>query len=226
VSIAARVDEVRKRVRVAAERAGRDPAEVTLVAIAKGFGADLVAEVLSTGVRDIGENRAQELTRKRAALGERARWHFVGPLQKNKVRSVVGASALIHSIDRTEVAAAVGRRAASHGVTQDVLIEVNLSGEPGKHGCKPDQVGELAERVAGVEGVVLKGLMAMPPQPADPEESRPYFKELASLRDHLVDEHPGGTELSMGMTRDFEVAVEEGATLIRVGEAIFGPRDR
>jgi PLP dependent protein len=225
VTVAERIAEVRGRVGKAARRAGRDPGRVTIVAVAKGFGADLIAEALHAGISDVGENRAQELSRKVSVLGDVPRWHFVGALQTNKVRNVVGVVELVHSVDRLELANAIGRRAAALGKTQDVLIEVNLAGEPTKHGCLPDELEALAAGVASADGVELRGLMTMPPQPVEPEDSRPYFKELAALRDALVQRHPAATELSMGMTGDFEVAVEEGASLLRVGEAIFGPRD-
>ena len=212
------------RIASAAVRADRSPDEVTLVAVAKTFPADVVATAIEAGITDIGENRAQELKEKVAVLGERARWHFVGHLQTNKVRNVIGRTHLVHSVDRFGVAEAIARRASALGMDQRVLIEVNVGKEASKHGVEPARAVALAREVESLDGVTVAGLMTIPPAAPDPEGSRVYFKDLATLRAELVASVPGATELSMGMTRDFEVAVEEGATIVRVGEAIFGPR--
>lgn len=224
MSVAARLAAVHERVHAAAGRAGRDASEVTVIAVAKTFPADAVLEAIEAGATDIGENRAQELRDKMAAIGERARWHFVGPLQSNKVRNIVGRVALIHSVDRYGLGEAIARRAAAVGRGQDVLIEVNLAGEATKAGVEPPRAAALAAEIQELDGIEVRGLMAIPPASADPEGTRPYFKELASLRDEVQRSVPSATGLSMGMTRDFEVAIEEGATWVRVGEAIFGPR--
>jgi pyridoxal phosphate enzyme (YggS family) len=212
------------RAAAAAERVGRDPGEVTVVAVAKTFPVDVVAAALDAGIEDIGENRAQELKEKAAVLGDRPRWHFIGHLQTNKVRNVVGVAQLIHSVDRFGLAEAIARRATSLGMEQDVLIEVNLGGEASKHGVEPGRAPSLAEEIDALDGIAVRGLMAIPPAADDPESTRVYFKELAALRDRIAGSVAGARHLSMGMTRDYEVAVEEGATLVRVGEAIFGPR--
>jgi pyridoxal phosphate enzyme (YggS family) len=224
VDIRANLERTRDRIAGAAERSGRTLEDVTLVAVAKTFSVQVVEEAVAAGCADIGENRAQELADKVAVLGDRTRWHFVGHLQTNKVRTVVGGIVLLHSVDRYKLAEAVARRARSLEIAQDVLIEVNISGEPSKHGVEPAAARDLASEVAALEGVRVRGLMTMPPLTDDPEDSRPHFRDLASLRDEVVESLPDATELSMGMTRDFEVAVEEGATLVRIGEAIFGPR--
>jgi pyridoxal phosphate enzyme (YggS family) len=224
VTIAERWAEVLGRVERAAERAGRDPSEVTVIAVSKTFPADAIVEALEAGATDIGENRAQELRDKMSVLGDRARWHFVGHLQTNKVRALAGRVALVHSVDRFGLGEAIARRAAAIGATQEVLIEVNLGGEAAKAGVEPPRAAALAAEVDALEGVSVRGLMAIPPAEKDPERARGYFKELAALRDDVVRNVPSATGLSMGMTRDFEVAIEEGATWIRVGEAIFGPR--
>ena len=224
MTIAERWAEVVARAERAATRAGRDPSDVTVIAVAKTFPADAVAAVLEAGATDIGENRAQELRDKMSVLGDRPRWHFVGHLQTNKVRGLAGRVALVHSVDRFGLGEAIARRAAGIGSTQDVLIEVNLGGEASKAGVEPPRAAALAEEVDGLEGVSVKGLMAIPPASPDPEQTRTYFKELATLRDEVAKKVPTATGLSMGMTRDFEVAIEEGATWVRVGEAIFGPR--
>lgn len=212
------------RIESAAARAGRSADEVTLVAVAKTFPADIVAAAIDAGITDIGENRAQELKEKIAVLGDRARWHFVGHLQTNKVRNVIGRTHLVHSVDRFGVAEAIARRASALGIDQRVLIEVNVGNEASKHGVEPARAVALAREVESLEGVTVAGLMTIPPAAPDPEGSRVYFKDLAARREELAAVIPSATELSMGMTRDFEVAVEEGATIVRVGEAIFGPR--
>lgn len=220
----ARLDDVHARIRRAALVAGRDPAGVLLIAVAKTWPADAVAEAVRSGVTDIGENRAQELSQKSALLGDRVRWHFVGALQTNKVRAVVGTAVLVHSVDRIELADAIAGRARSAGISQEVLIEVNVSGEESKNGVETSAALGFAEEVGRLEGVTVRGLMTIPPLAADPEASRPHFRELARLGAELKGRVAGASELSMGMTGDFEVAIEEGATMIRLGEAVFGPR--
>lgn len=224
-TVADRLAIVRERIRAACERSGRDPSGVTLVAVAKTFSADAVLEALDAGATDIGENRAQELREKAAVIGRTVRWHFVGPLQTNKVRHVVGVAALIHSVDRFGLAEAIARRARALDTTQDVLIEVNLAGEGSKTGIEPARAGPLAEEVAALDGVCVRGVMAIPPLTDDAEGARPYLHALASLGAEVAARIPGASEVSMGMTRDLEVAVEEGSTMVRVGEAIFGPRN-
>lgn len=224
MTLAERYARVLDRIAGAAGRAGRDPDEVTLVAVSKTWPADVLKEAAGAGVEVFGENRAQELREKHAVLGDRVRWHFVGPLQSNKVRHVVGVAELVHSVDRYGLAEAIGRRARSLGVVQDVLIEVNVGGEVTKHGVEPAGAARLAEEVAALEGVAVRGLMAIPPRVADPEAVRPYFRDLVGLREVVTRSVPEATELSMGMSADFEQAIEEGATIVRVGEAIFGPR--
>ena len=224
MSVAERFDAVRERVFRAAERAGRDPADVTIVAVSKTFTAHVIAEALDAGVTELGENRAQELAQKIEIVGDRARWHFIGHLQTNKVRHVVGVH-LIHSVDRAAIAEAIDRRAGSGGRRQDVLLEVNVAGDPDKHGVMLSDALDLVRALEGLGGVRVRGLMTMPPLPREPEDSRPHYKHLAVLRDEVVTVVPSATELSMGMTRDFEVAIEEGATIVRIGEAIFGRRD-
>ena len=215
---------VRERVAAAAERSGRSSNDVLVVAVSKSFPVEALAAALDAGVKVLGENRAQELVAKASRLGEGVRWHFIGHLQTNKVRSVVGVAELIHSVDRSSVAEAIAARALSLGIVQDVLVEVNAAGDPSKHGVVPVDAPALVEEVAGLEGVRLRGLMTMPPWPERAEDSRPHYRSLARLSEAIADRASLGPELSMGMTRDFEVAIEEGATIVRIGEAIFGPR--
>ncbi len=218
-----RIARVRARIALSCERAGRDPGEVTLVAVTKTWGPDVVRAAVAEGLSDLGENRAQEL-REKALAAREVRWHFIGPLQTNKVKHVVGVADLIHSIDRPGIAHEISRRAISRGITQKVLLEVNVSGEPTKHGVPPAQAPRLAEEVASLEGLSVEGLMGMAPLMEDPVDARPYFEDLAQLRELIARDIPTATHLSMGMTRDLEIAVEEGATLVRVGEALFGKR--
>jgi pyridoxal phosphate enzyme (YggS family) len=224
MTVAERLKAVSTSIEDAARRSGRSPSAVTLVAVSKTWPADVALEAISAGVTDLGENRAQEFKEKVALLEGRARWHFIGHLQTNKVRQVVGACELIHSVDRLALAEAIDRRASSRGLVQDVLIEVNVAGDPNKHGISVARAIALAADVDAMVGVRVRGLMTMPPYPDEPEESRPYYKELAALSKRLLVELPEAAELSMGMTRDFEIAVEEGATIVRIGTAIFGPR--
>ena len=226
MTIEERLRDVRSRIAGAAERAGRDANDITLIAVSKTFPSHVIAEALDSGIVDLGENRAQELKEKAAVLGPRPRWHFIGHLQTNKVRQVVGIASVIHSVDRVGLGEAISRRAETLGITQDVLIEVNISGEDSKHGLEPPQALPLAEELATFPNLRVRGLMTIPPYPEKAEDSRPLYQDLARLAEALRSRWPGATELSMGMTRDFEVAVEEGATMVRVGEALFGPRTR
>ena len=219
-----RYADVRARIAASAGRSGRSPSDVTLVAVTKTWPAEVLLAALDAGITDLGENRAQELREKVTAVGNRPRWHFIGHLQTNKVRYVTGVAALVHSVDRFGLGEAIARRAHNLGIVQDVLVEVNVSGEATKQGVEPARALALSAELDALDGLKVKGLMTMAPYSDDPEAARPYFADLAELGDELRGRLPGAVELSMGMTRDFEVAVEEGATLVRVGEAIFGPR--
>jgi hypothetical protein len=225
MTVAENLAGVRRAIEAAARRADRAPGDVTLVAVTKTWPADVALEAIDAGATDLGENRAQEFRDKVMLLGDKARWHFIGHLQTNKVRHIVGSCALIHSVDRPGLAESIARRAAAAGAEQDVLIEVNVAGDPNKHGVEPARAVALALEVQALEGVRVRGLMTMPPYAEDPELSRPHFKDLAALSAQLVAELPGAGALSMGMSHDFEVAIEVGATIVRVGTAIFGPRN-
>jgi pyridoxal phosphate enzyme (YggS family) len=225
--VARRLDEVRARIVSAARDSGRDPSTMRLVVVTKEISPDRIRDAIDAGATDLGENRAQELVAKMEALAGSPvkRWHFIGTLQRNKVKLVAGRVALIHSVDSAELGRAISGRAASEGVVQDVLVEVNVSGEPSKHGVDPGAAWSLVASLAGLPGIRLKGLMTIAP-PGSGVASRAAFAGLRELREQLRGELGGGAldELSMGMTSDFEVAVEEGATIVRVGTAIFGPR--
>ena len=224
MSIAARVANVRRRIDEAAGRAGRPPSSITLVAVSKTFPADAVREAAQAGVRHFGENRAQELVAKASQAPPSLEWHFVGSLQTNKVRLVVGRVRMVHSVDSVRLAHAISRRARADGIEQAALVEVNVAGERSKSGVSLGDAPDLAREVARLEGIRVAGLMTIPPYPDDPEASRPFYAALAAVRNELSEDLPNASELSMGMTRDFEVAIEEGATIIRVGRAIFGSR--
>ena len=210
--------------RAAAQRTGRPAEAVRLVAVTKGVAPERIREAMALGVLDFGENRIQEALLKIAALGPGPRWHLVGHLQRNKVRRAVDAFALIHSVDSLPLAEEIARRAEAVGQPVPVLLQVSVAAEPQKHGFAPDAVPPAARHVAALPAIRLRGLMTIAPLAADPEEVRPVFRRLRELRDVLRAEWPELDELSMGMTDDFEVAIEEGATLIRVGRAIFGER--
>jgi pyridoxal phosphate enzyme (YggS family) len=224
VSLMGRAEAVIERVAAAAERAGRGRGDVKIVAVSKTFPLDAIRDAVEAGIRVFGENRAQEFAQKAASLDRDVEWHFVGHLQTNKVRLIVGLAALIHSVDRPGLAEAISRRAEQIGVIQRVLIEVNVSGEVSKHGIEPARAEHLVAEAQGLPGIEAAGLMTIAPFSADPEDARPYFRELRELRDSIALQHPGVVELSMGMSGDLEVGVEEGATIVRVGRAIFGDR--
>ncbi len=221
-AIAPRLEDVRARITAAAERTGRDPRTVTLVAVAKTFDAEAVAAARDAGQVDIGESRAQELSAKREHLGDRVRWHFVGRLQRNKIKEVVGAATLVHSLDRPALADAMAERAERLGIVQRVLLQVNVDDDEAKGGCSPDEALRLLARFRELPHLACQGLTTIPTMGVDP---RPAFAELRALRDRAVVRFPEVAELSMGMSHDFEAAVEEGATLVRVGEGVFGPRE-
>ena len=223
-----RLADVRGRIARAAARAGRRPEEVRLIAVSKTHSVDDVRAAASAGQLDFGENRVQEALQKIAAAPDLpVRWHLIGHLQSNKARKAAVPFAWIHSIDRLEILEAVDRSAADAGTSPEVLVQVDLAGEPTKHGAALDVVRGVVERATRCRAVRLAGLMLLPPWLDDPEAVRPYFRSLRDLRDRLVS---GGVpasmlgELSMGMSHDFEVAIEEGATAVRVGTAIFGER--
>jgi len=216
-TVAERVANVRQRVERAAERAGRSPTEVTIVAVSKGFPPSAIEEAAAAGIAHLGENRVQEAAAKIPALGSLpVTWHLVGHLQSNKAKTALELFDIIHSVDSLHLAEVLSQRAQG---PQPVLLEVNVTGEASKFGFPPGEVASAAEAVARLPRLDLRGLMAVAPFGNDPETVRPVFRELRRLRDAL-----GLRELSMGMTDDFEVAIEEGATLIRIGRAIFGER--
>ena len=207
---------VRERMAAAAARAGRRPDEVLLVGVSKTVEVERLRAAVAAGLAALGENRVQEAGPKIAALGRGVAWHLVGHLQTNKVRDALELFDLIHSLDRLELVDPLERRAAARGRPVETLLQVNLAGEASKGGVAPDDVGAALEAIAKHDHVRVRGLMAIPPAVTRPEEARPWFRAL-----HGLAERHGLRELSMGMSNDFEVAIEEGATMVRVGTALF-----
>jgi len=225
-----KLELVRERIAVAAQRAGRSADEVKLVAVSKLQPFYAIEEAYAAGQRDFGENRLEELWQKVELANEHGldeiRWHMIGSIQSRKTPQVIGPFVLVHSVDREKIADRLDRDAGNAGRMLDVLLEVNVSGEASKHGFTPEALRNAAGRLVALPNLRIHGLMTMAPIAEDAEEVRPVFRSLRTLRDEMAQEHSLGdwTELSMGMTQDFEVAVEEGATIVRVGSAIFGPR--
>lgn len=229
--ITANLAEIRQRMAAAAERSGRGPADVRLVAVSKTYPLADIAAALAAGQHDFGENRLEELWQKAAAANaeglDAIRWHMIGTIQSRKTGDAIGPLALIHAVDRAKIARRLSRDAQAAGCELDVLLEVNVSGEASKHGFTPAEVSDTAAELLALPGIRVRGLMTMAPYEAAPEATRPVFRTLRQLRDALAARYPAGAwcELSMGMTNDFEIAIEEGATIVRVGSAIFGSRN-
>ena len=237
MDIEANLQEVRWRIARAAARAGRDPDEITLVAVTKMVPAERIVAAHQLGIRHFGENRVQEARAKIPTVNrwlEATRqssdltWHMVGHLQRNKVRRAIELFDIIQSVDSMRLAREISRRCQRAGITLPILLEVNVSGEASKYGFAPGELHAAVEQISALPNLAIQGLMTIAPIVADPEEARPYFRRLRQLRDELRERFPGldWRHLSMGMTDDFEVAVEEGATMVRLGRAIFGERSR
>ncbi len=223
-----RIQKIEQQIREAAEQAGRNPEEIRLVAVSKIKPAEMVKEAMDAGQRIFGENYIQEALAKIEEVGsEGIEWHFIGHLQSKKSKYAAGAFDLIHSVDSLKLAKEISKQAAKKGVVQKILIQVNTSGEESKSGTTEEAVIELIREAATLEHVAIMGLMTMPAFFDDPEGARPYFRQLRLIKERIESLAIPGVEmkeLSMGMSGDFEVAIEEGATLVRVGTAIFGAR--
>ncbi|GAB5047207.1 YggS family pyridoxal phosphate-dependent enzyme [Thermodesulfovibrio sp. TK110] len=226
-----RISSVFKKITYAALRAGRNPEEIKLIAVTKSQTIDKIKEAAQLGLRVFGENRVQEAKNKIESLKEfmaqwnmDIQWHMIGHLQSNKAKDAVSLFELIHSVDSEKLAALINKEAERIGKIQRVLIQVKLSEEESKFGIKPEDTEKLIEFCSNLPNIKVEGLMTIPPYFENPENVRPYFRKLKQLRDFLSDKYPFIKELSMGMSHDFEIAIEEGATMVRIGTALFGQR--
>jgi pyridoxal phosphate enzyme (YggS family) len=233
VNAAEALAALRARIDAAAARAGRNAGSVTLLGVAKGTPSERVVAAVCAGLTDVGENYLQEAAARRGDLAKQLaesgtappRWHFIGRVQRNKARAVAQLFDAVHTLDRGDLGDALERHAAEAQRTLDALIQVNVSGESQKGGVAPETAADLLAASAAWPHLRIRGLMAIPAENEDPERTRPAFAMLRALRDSLRGAHPELAELSIGMSSDFEVAIEEGATIIRVGTALFGPRE-
>lgn len=225
--IAANINKIRQRIAAAAARVNRVPDSIKLLAVTKTVSPSAIAQALDAGVTMLGENYVQEAKEKIAVMEKRVQWHMIGHLQTNKAKYAVNLFDYIHSVDRPELAEEINKRARLAGRKINILIEVNVSGEKTKNGIPAIHAVDLIKNISPLENVSIKGLMTMAPYSDNPEKSRPYFSELKNLQKKIIQEGITGIlmeELSMGMTDDFEIAIEEGATIVRIGRAIFGER--
>lgn len=223
--IAENLKEIRRKITDSCRKYGRNPAEVKLVGVSKVFPVPVLQEAYRAGLRIFGENKAQELRDKSKELPADIEWHFIGRLQSNKIKYVAGKAVLIHSVDSAELAEAVNRYAEKNGISQDILLEVNTSGEDSKIGIwQEEELYRVAREAAAMPALNLKGLMTIGPNTDDEDKIREAFMNLRMYRDRLRESGMPVTELSMGMTQDYDIAIEQGATIIRIGTAIFGER--
>lgn len=223
-----RLEEVEEKIQEACRRAGRDRSEVTLIAVSKTKPAEILKEAYDLGVRVFGENKVQELTEKFEVLPKDIRWHMIGHLQTNKVKYIADKVELIHSVDSLRLAETIEKEAAKRGRVIDILVEVNVAEEESKFGLKKEEVIPFIEKVAGFSHINVRGLMTIAPFVENPEKNRPVFADLRKLSVDITAKNIDNVNvsiLSMGMTNDYEVAIEEGATMVRVGTGIFGARD-
>jgi PLP dependent protein len=225
--ITANINEIRQRIRSAAARCQRNPDSIKLLAVTKTVSPAIVSKAIAAGISEFGENYIQEAKEKIAVIEQRVQWHMIGHLQTNKAKYAVNLFDYIHSVDRIELAKEISKRASLTGRKINILIEINVSGERTKNGIAPADAMGLIKDISTLENISVKGLMTMAPYSDDPEDSRPYFTALRNLQKNIISDGIAGIqmdELSMGMTDDFEIAIEEGATIVRIGRAIFGER--
>ncbi len=215
------IDSIRAKIDEAAKRAGKNPDDITLVAVTKMHGPKEINEVISCGIRDIGENKVQEVLSKYDEVAEGVRWHFIGHLQTNKVKGIVDKVDMIQSVDSLHLAIEIDKRCKAIGKNMDILIQVNAAGEAQKSGIAPEELFHLIDEIKKLSGLRLRGLMQIAPDTDDIEALRKHFKTVKDLYDQI----PGADILSMGMSGDFEIAIEEGANMVRIGTKIFGERN-
>ena len=226
-SIQSAIREVEDKISAACKRVGRSPQEVTLIAVSKTMPVEAIREAMECGMIEFGENRPQELRDKQAEITEDLHWHMIGSLQTNKLKYVIGKTVLIHSVDSVHLACAIHEMSEKKGLTTEILLEINIAGEESKHGISPEALEDTVREISKLSCVKIRGLMTVAPYTENSEENRVYFKQMKQL---MVDINSKNIDnvymdmLSMGMTGDYEVAIEEGATLVRVGTGIFGHR--
>jgi pyridoxal phosphate enzyme (YggS family) len=228
MSISDNIMSVKNNIRSACIRAGREPEDVKLVAVSKTMGTDKIMEAVNSGINVFGENKVQELVSKYEALDKGLEWHMIGHLQSNKVKYIIDKVAMIHSVDSIKLLQEIDRRCKAYGKRIDVLIEINIGREATKYGIYPEDLGAFLEEAPKYENVRICGLMTVAPKVNVPEDARPYFKEMKKLFDDAKSSNSENVEmkyLSMGMTGDYEVAIEEGSNIVRIGTGIFGPRN-
>ncbi|MDZ7859063.1 MAG: YggS family pyridoxal phosphate-dependent enzyme [Candidatus Krumholzibacteriota bacterium] len=220
--------DTQERIERAAQEAGRDPSEITIVAVTKTHGPEVVEEAVSAGLFDIGENKVQEFLEKSKNVSANCKWHFIGHLQRNKVKKIIGRFELIHGVDSLRLARRISNLSLEEGIVSDILIQVNTSGEKSKFGIESDEVEEFCGKASGLEGIKVRGLMTMAPWVDDTSVIANTFRGLRILSEKLRRqdmENISMEHLSMGMTDDFEIAVAEGSTILRLGRVLFGPRN-
>ena len=228
IDIARNLEVVQSKIHAACDRSGRDFSEVKLVAVSKTQSSERILQLAELGIKDFGENRVQELLEKRPQLPDDITWHMIGHLQTNKVKSIIDKVALIHSVDSFRLAKEIDKQAKSFEKTVDILIEINIAGEESKHGIEPAELSEFLAELAAFKNIMVKGIMCLAPYVENPEENRIYFRKMRQMfvdSEALSANNISMQYLSMGMTNDYEVAIEEGANIVRVGTGIFGARD-
>ena len=226
MSIKENLEKIKQQIRAKSKLVGRDPQEITLVAVAKTVEVDRIEEAIASGVTIVGESRVQEANEKYRKVGNKVIWHLVGHLQRNKAKDAVKIFDLIHSVDSVKLANEIDKQARNGGKIQKILIEVNVSGEESKYGLSPEELIPFLKEISELANVRVKGLMTMAPLYENPDYSRPHFRKLRELMEKVKAQNIINVEmkyLSMGMTNDFEVAIEEGSNMVRIGRAIFGP---
>ncbi|SHE37507.1 hypothetical protein SAMN02746089_00170 [Caldanaerobius fijiensis DSM 17918] len=228
MSIKDNIELIRHRIADACKRVGRNPSDIILMAVTKTISPDKIKEAIAEGIEVIGENRVQEIVQKYDAIGDKVKWHMIGHLQVNKVKYIIDKVELIHSLDSVKLAQEINKRAKSIGKKQNVLIEINIAGEETKFGIRPGELKKFIKELEIFDNLCVQGLMTVAPIVSEPEEARPYFKHMRQLYDELKEMKSPIVDaryLSMGMTADYVVAIEEGSNIVRIGTGIFGPRN-